>query len=232
MERTKKLILRDSAVIAIIDIFGFSYFCLFVLHFLIFRFPSSTEAIIRALSVLAFSVGVIAWCLSSFIYRTIDALGEGKFANWQKLEFGGTLLLIYGTGIPASVIQFPNHPLVQLGYVCVLTLVGVGHLVDVFAESSTATVATLRFPNQCGSLGFLTLMPAIHAISQPMQSPSPLCLQLAWVAFFNTLAAVQFLAKPLERMGLVREWSPSLYFMHLVLMYSSVSYSRDILNAL
>lgn len=227
MEATKVINLRDSAVIAIIDIFGVSYFSLFISQLLLFHFPSSTEGIIYVLSVLAFSAGVIIWCLSSLVHQ----ITAGQIANWQKLEFVRTLLLICTTCIPSAVNHFSCQPLIKLGHVCAIILVGVAQAVDVIAASSSAANPTLKFPIQCITLGFLVLIPTFHAISQPTQSPS-LGIQLGWVAILNALGFLQLILKPLERMGLVTSWSPSLYIRNLILMYSVVTFSRDILQTL
>jgi predicted membrane channel-forming protein YqfA (hemolysin III family) len=68
--------------------------------------------------------------LSSFVYRLISAFQGDDAANWQKLEFGGDLILIWASTIPTVVLLFPAQPSIQLGYLFAFTLVAVGNLVD------------------------------------------------------------------------------------------------------
>ena len=224
--------IRDYAVIAIIKIFGLAYFSLFLLHFLLFHFPSSPGLIINSLSVIFFSGGVLLACLSSFIYRTLSAFHGEDAADWQKLEFAGTLVLIYTATIPSVVLQFRTQPSVQLGYLFAFTLVAVGNLVDFLVLDSDASVVRARFPYHCVSLGVLALVPTIHALTETFHNPSPLALDFAWLAGSNSLGATFYLLRPLERIGVVNTWRPSLYVMHLILVYSTVTYSRGVLQTM
>lgn len=63
-----------------------------------------------------------------------------------------------------------------------------------------------------------------------IQVPPLLAVHFGRVAIWNSLGAVFYLLRPLERMGVVNGWRPSLYVMHLVLVYSAVTYSRVILH--
>lgn len=51
------------------------------------------------------------------------------------------------------------------------------------------------------------------------------------MAIWNSLGATFYLFRPLERIGVVNGWRPSLYVMHLVLAYNAVTYSRAVLHA-
>ncbi|KAF3403984.1 hypothetical protein F1880_010322 [Penicillium rolfsii] len=222
--------LRDCAIVATINLFGASYFLLFLVHFLIFHFPSSPEVILKSLSVIFFCGGVIFWCLTSLIYRTIEAFGHGNAPNWQRLEFSGALILISATAIPYVILQFSNQPPVQIGSMCALALAAVGYLVDFLVVDCRALVAQERFPYHCASLGLLSLVPAIYALAEPASVPSPLAFQFCRMVICNSLGALHYLLRPLERMGLVPGWRPSLYTMHLALVHSMVVYSNDILH--
>jgi predicted membrane channel-forming protein YqfA (hemolysin III family) len=222
--------LRDSAVITIIDIFGLTYFSLFVLQFLLFHFPSSPDAIINSLSVISFSGGGLLWYLSSLIYRTISAFQGDGAAHWQKLEFGGALILIWASTVPAVVLQFTTQPSIQLGYLFAFTLVAVGNLVDFLVCDPTISTARMRFPYHCISLGLLSLVPTIHALTGSLPSPPPLAIQLGHFAFCTTIGAAIYRIQPLEAIGVFGSWRSSLYVMHLVLAYSAVSYSRVVLE--
>jgi predicted membrane channel-forming protein YqfA (hemolysin III family) len=229
-QQTEKL--RDCAVIMVIHLFGASYFVLFVLHLFLFHFPSTPNAILNSIAVLFFCASVIFWCISSLLYRTISAATQCSTTGWQNLEFIGTLVLISATTVPFVVLQFAAQPSVQLSYLSALTLVTVGFLVDLVAVDPNGPVIRERFPFHCASLGLLMLIPVIHALSEGPFSFSPLAFQFGKVATCNTLVAILFLIRPLERMRVITGWRPSLYAMHLVLVYSAMTYSRDILHVM
>ncbi|KAJ5593574.1 Hly-III-related protein [Penicillium hordei] len=222
--------LRDSAVIAIIDIFGLTYFSLFILQFLLFHFPSSPDAIINSLSVISFSGGWIIWYLSSLLYRTIFAFQGEDAANLQKFEFGGALILIWASTIPAVVLLFPTQPSIQLGYLFAFTMVAVGNLVDFLACDPAITTARMRFPYHCVSLGLLSLVPTIHALTEALPSPPVLAVQIGQFVICNTLGAAFYMVQPLETIGVFGSWRSSLYVLHLVLAYTAVRYSRAVLK--
>ena len=133
--------LHDFAILTIINVFGLFYFYLFVIHFLLFYFPSTPGGILDSLSVLAFCAGVIVWCLSSLFYRFLDAFGGNDAAEWQKLEFRATLVLIWAATLPSVVVLFRTEPCLQLGYLAAFTVVAVGILVDfVVSDPSVCAV--------------------------------------------------------------------------------------------
>ncbi|KAJ5500668.1 Hly-III-related protein [Penicillium expansum] len=217
--------LRDCTILAIISIFGLSYFYLFVIHFFLFHFPR----ILDSLSVLVFCAGVILWCLSSLVYRILYASHGRDVAEWQKLELGGALVLIWTTTIPSVVLLFRPQPSLQLGYLAAFTVVAVGTLVDFLVWDPSICAARYRFPYSCVSLGLLSLIPTIHSLTGTFQGPPLLALHFGRVAMWNSFGAVFYLLRPLERVGVVNGWRPSLYVMHLILAYSAVTHSRVIL---
>jgi predicted membrane channel-forming protein YqfA (hemolysin III family) len=231
MEGPNILTLRDSTVIAIVDIFGISYFSLFTLQCLLFQFPVSHADISNSLATLLFGVGVVSWCFLSLAYRILLVLGSTNACYWEKLEFGGILLLIYATTISYVALQFSTHSLVQLGYICAISLLFVGHLVEVLVQTPGTPVSSVKFQYHCTSFGLLALVPIIHGLAGPLGQPVPLTLEVARVAVYNGLGAMQYFVRPLERMGLFQGWQPSLYIMHLVLVYSAVMLSSNILPA-
>ena len=108
----------------------------------------------------------------------------------------------------------------------------VGFLVDLFAVEPDVAVIRERFPYHCASLGLLMLVPAIHALSEHQFAYTPLVLQFGKIAIYNALVGILFLLRPLERMRVITGWQPSLYAMHLVLVYNAITYSRVILHVL
>ncbi|KAI2786999.1 hypothetical protein POX_f07352 [Penicillium oxalicum] len=223
--------LRDCLVISLIDIFGVSYFSLFAIQYLIFNFPSTPADIVKALSVIFFAIGVIGWCLLSLSYRLIACIQRDYAAYWQKLEFGGVLLLIWTTTLPTVVLLFPTQPLLQLGYLAMFSLVFVGSLVDIFAYDPSITMIRVRFPYYCTSLGILALVPIIHSFTEAPSATPALAIAFGRMAVVNTMGAVFYLLRPLERTRLVSEWQPSLYVMHIALAYSVARYSQAILQS-
>ncbi|CAG7915515.1 hypothetical protein DTO013E5_10136 [Penicillium roqueforti] len=223
--------MRDGAIIATISIFGISYFSLFGLQFLLFHFPSSPAMILNSLSLIFFSGGAILWYLFSLVYRAIAAFNDKDTTDWQILEFGGALVLIYAATIPSVVLLFPTLPSVQLGYLFSFTLVAVGNLVDFLAWDLSSSVARLRFPYHCTSLCLFSLVPIIHALTGTLSSISPLAVQFGQCAMFNALGATLYLLRPLERLCVFGGWRLELYVMHSILAYSVVIYSQAVLCA-
>lgn len=134
--------------------------------------------------------------------------------------------MIWASTIPAVVLLFENQPWIQLSYASVYTLIAVGNLVEFLVSDSHASAIQIRFPYHCVSLGLLSLVPAIHGFAEKPHVPSPLAIEFGQMAIYNALSGVFFLFRPLERIGMAYHWRPSLYIMHLVLVYNMVSYSR------
>ncbi|CAG7951651.1 unnamed protein product [Penicillium nalgiovense] len=222
--------MRDCVVLSIINAFGLFYFYLFTIHFLLFHFPSSPAEILVAMSVLVFCAGVIVWYFLSLVYRILHTFQGNDSGNLQKLEFGGALILIWTATIPSAVLLLRNQPSLQLGYLSAFTIVAVGTLVDFLVWGSSIHASRSIFPYACVSLGLLSLIPSIHALTGTFESPPSLAIHFGRVAMWNSLGAAFYLLRPLERVGAVNDWRPSLYVMHIVLAYSAVSYSRVILH--
>ena len=201
-----------------------------MIHFLFFHFPSSPAEILVAMSVLVFCAGVIIWCLLSLVYRILHAFQGSDAVKLQKLEFGGALVLLWTATIPSAVLLFRTQPSLQLAYLAAFTVVAVGTLVDFLVWDSSICAARYRFPYSCVSLGLLSLIPTIHALTGTFEGPLSLAVHSGQVAIWNSLGAAFYLLRPVERVGAVNGWRPSLYVMHLVLAYSAVTYSRVILH--
>ncbi|KZN92355.1 hypothetical protein EN45_025090 [Penicillium chrysogenum] len=223
--------LHDFAIITIINIFVLLYFYLFVIHFLLFYFPSSPRGILDSLSVLVFCAGVIFWCTSSVFYRFLDAFRGNDAAEWQKLEFGAALVLIWAATVPSVVVLFRTEPYLELGYISAFTVVAVEVLVDFVICDPSCCAVRYRFPYSCVSLGLLSLIPTIYALTGTSESASSLAIHHGRMAIWNSLGATFYLFRPLERIGVVNGWRPSLYVMHLVLAYNAVTYSSTVLHA-
>ncbi|CAG8372271.1 unnamed protein product [Penicillium salamii] len=231
MTNSQTQVMRDGAIIAIINIFGISYSTLFVLQFLLFHFPSSPEMIMSSLSLISLSGGAILWHLSSLFYRAISAFNGKDTTDWQILEFGGALVLIYAATIPSVVLLFPTLPSVQLGYLFSFTLAAVGNLVDFLARDFGTPEARLIFPYHCASLCLFSLVPMMHTLTATAASISPLAVQFGRGAMLNALVAAIYLLRPLERLCVFGGWRLELYVMHSVLAYSIVLYSQAVLRA-
>lgn len=223
--------IRDSALVAATGIFGISYFSIYVLQFLIFHFPSSQSEIINALLVIFFGAGVILWCLSGLIHCIIHAFHGDKAAYWQRFELGVFLFLIWTTTLPTIIILFPGQTFFQLGYLSIFTIIAVGKMLDLLLCDPGTEALHVYFLYHCASLVLLSLVPAIHAFMSTVHTPPPLAVEFGRMVISNVLGAAFFLLQPLERMGLVHDWRPSLYAMQLVLAHSIVTYSRAVLQA-
>ena len=222
--------LRDCAVVSAISIFGLSYFSVLAAQILLFHFPSTRNEIIGTFSATIFSAGVIIWCLFTILSRVILGFQRNNAATWQKLELGSVLLLIWTSTLPAIILLFEAQPSLRLGYLVILTIVSVGSMLDLFICDPDISVVQIRFPYHCVSLGLLSLAPAIQALTETGSTLPTLAIEFLYMAARNSLAAIFFLIGPLERTNAVSGLRPSLYAMHLVLMYSIVSYSKALMQ--
>ncbi|KAJ5216827.1 Hly-III-related protein [Penicillium chermesinum] len=218
--------LRDCMILAILNLFGIVYFGLFAIQLCIFHFPSRPDGLLDMVSLLTFCGGVIFWCLTSLTYRIIKAFDQTESPDWQKLEFCGAMTLINATSIPYVLVQYTAFPSAQLSSVCALSLVAVAYLVDFLGVDSDASVARARFPYHCVSLGLLSLAPAIYALAEPGYTDSPLTTQFFRSALWIAMSALNYAVRPLERLNLIVGWRPSLYAMHLAILYNALVYSR------
>jgi predicted membrane channel-forming protein YqfA (hemolysin III family) len=228
MENSDLLALRDSTVIAILDVFGIAYFSLFTLQCLLFHFPVHNVDIGEFLAVLLFGIGVVTWCLLSLLYRIILVFGSTRASYWERLEFGGILLLIYTSTITYVTLEFSTRSTLQLGYICAISMLFVGHLVEVLVQPTGTSTTNLNSQYHCASLGLISLVPIIHSLAGSLGEPAPLTREFARVAVYNCLGALLYFLGPLERMGLSAGWHPSLYIMRLVLSFSTVMLAPNI----
>ncbi|KAJ5640338.1 Hly-III-related protein [Penicillium longicatenatum] len=136
------------------------------------------------------------------------------------------------TAIHFAILQFPSQSSIQIGYICALVLAAVGYMVDFVDEDYSASLARERFPYQCALLILLSLVPTINTITNTVFTPTPLALQFCRFIACSTLGGVNYLLRPLERLGVIVGWKPSLYAMHLVLAYSAVVYSKSMLDSM
>lgn len=223
--------LRDFTVLALINTFGVVYFSIFSVYLCINYFPSSPSSILKLISVIFFCCGMISWCLTSLVYRTINLFNDNDQSEWQKLEFCGAMVLISAAAIPYVVLQFASQPSVRLGYICSLSLATVAYLVDFLVIDAEARVARVRFPYHCTSLGLLSLVPAIYAVAEPDYIASPLTYLLLRLALCVALCALNYAIRPLERLQIICGWQPSLYLLHLAIVYSAFAYSKAIVES-
>lgn len=229
MVGTDILTLRDSSVIAILDLFGISYFSVFSLQRLIFHFPASNAEIGSFLAILLFGVGCISWFCLSLTRRILLVLGNNSSSDWEVFEFVGILILIYSTTISYVSLQFTVRPFVQLGYICSLSWFFVAYLAELLEKPAGAPIARPNFQYHCTSFVLLASGPVIHAFIAEFGMPRPLAAEMARFSIYNGFGTAQYVLQPLERMGFFQGWQPSLYIMHLVLIFSSVQLSAHIL---
>jgi len=94
---------RDGVILVCLHLFGLSYFALFLISFLFFRFPAHADAIGGTQGVIFYCGGAILWFICSLVYRLIWIIHGNDARSRQKLEFVGTLLLIYTSALPVVV---------------------------------------------------------------------------------------------------------------------------------
>ena len=223
---------RSSIVIATGSIFGIFYFSLYILHLLILYFPTSPEAIVDTIAIAVFGLGAILWCLSSLTYRITTAIHGNDVGEWQRLEFAGTIILIYAASVPTAAFLFPAQPSLQVAYLCALTIVATGGLVDLLLSRVNAVSLHSRFVYHGVTLGLLSLAPTIQVLTTSPQDSSALAAAFGRLVVSNILAVTIYRLRLLDWMGIVSDWQPSLYALHLAQIHSLVAYSKEILHAI
>ncbi|KAI3120213.1 hypothetical protein CBS147326_9561 [Penicillium roqueforti] len=214
---------RDGVILACLHLFGLSYFVLFLTSFLLFRFPAQVDAIGRTQGVVFYCGGAILWSLCSLVHRLIWIIYGNDARSRQKLEFVGTLLLIYTSAIPLVVLQSAIH--IYSRSVCLLCLTIA--MAQAIAEIITVDGLDNDRAFRCRYLwlGLLALMPATYILLYPAASLLSLAFGLVRLAVFNVLGALLYLAGLLERCRLVGNWRPSLYLIYLMVIVNHVLYA-------
>ena len=144
--------------------------------------------------------------------------------------FGG-LFLIWTAALPTIVFLFPAQPLLQLGYTSAFTIIAIGNLPSSLFSDLHIETSSGRFSLHFLSVVLLSLMPTIHALAEPVHTPSPLATAFGQMVISILFGGAFYLLRPLERIGRAGGWQPSLHVMHLVLTYSLVAYSKAVLQA-
>ncbi|RDH26263.1 hypothetical protein BDQ94DRAFT_164622 [Aspergillus welwitschiae] len=197
---------RDGLMLGLIHLFGISYFVCFVVSFFLYHFPKSPGAILKAQVVTFYSMGVLLWELSSLTC---------------------TMALIYTTAVPSIAAAHRQQSYLRSVYLSGLTSLAIGKISTILAQTSDSSMARSSFHWDCLWLGFWALVPSVHAL-QTQESPPPLTVNLVRIATWSLLAAAGCAAQVPERLELVGNWHPSLYAMHLVLVWSSISYAQGV----
>jgi hypothetical protein len=222
--------LRNYAIGAIIGILGFSYFAIYLLMFLVFHFPTSQESIPYALTVIAFGGGIALWYLCVVFQNGFYAFHKEEAAKEQDSMWSVGLFLVWTAALPTIAFLFPAQPLLQLGYASAFTVIAVGSLSDAYLKHVNTGTFPGRLSLQFSSVGLLALVPTIHALAKPLHAPSPLAAAFGRLVLINLFGCALYALRPLERIGIVRSWQPSLHGMYLVLTYSLVEYSKAVVQ--
>ncbi|CAG8893574.1 unnamed protein product [Penicillium nalgiovense] len=185
--------LRNCAIGVIIGTLGFSYFVIYLLMFLIFHFPSSQQSIPYALTVMAFGGGSAIWYL---------------YIPW----FGG--LFLVWTSSSHDRFSLPS-PTIATTWVHRLShdrgWKPLGRLSQRRGHGGISRRLSLQF----ASVVLLALVPSIHALAEPLHAPSPLATAFGRLVLLNLCGCALYALRPLERIGMVQFWQPSLHGMYL-----------------
>ncbi|KAI2928285.1 hypothetical protein CBS147321_11063 [Aspergillus niger] len=218
---------RDSLILGLIHLFGISYFVCFVVSFFLYHFPKSPGAILKAQVVTIYSMGVLLWELSSLICQSSWIFYGDKPAPWGKFQMVGTMALIYTMAVPSIAAAYLQQTYLRSVYLSGLTSLAISKISAILARTPDASMARSSFHWDCLWLGFWALVPSVHAL-QTQKSPPSLTVNLVRITTWNLLAAAGCAAQVPERLGVVGHWHPSLYAMHLVLVWSSISYAQGV----
>ncbi|KAI3091723.1 hypothetical protein CBS147333_10295 [Penicillium roqueforti] len=222
--------LRNYAIGAIIGMLGFSYFVIYLLVFLVFHFPASQESIPYALTVVAFGGGIAVWYLCVVLQNGFRAFHKEESTKKQDSMWFVGLFLVWTAALPTIAFLFPAQPLLQLGYASAFTMIAVGSLSDGYLQDMDTGAFSSRLSVQFASVGLLALVPTIHALAEPLHAPSPLAAAFGRLVLINLFGCSLYTLRPLERIGMVQTWQPSLHGMYLVLTYSLVEYSKAVMQ--
>ncbi|KAF3006310.1 hypothetical protein E8E15_001842 [Penicillium rubens] len=222
--------LRNYAIGAIIGMLGFSYFVIYLLMFLVFHFPASQESIPYALTVIAFGGGIALWYLCVVFQNGFSAFQKEKPRKEQDSMWLVGLFLVWTAALPTIAFLFPAQPLLQLGYASAFTMIAIRRLSDGYLQDMDTGAFSSRLSVQFASVGLLALVPTIHALAEPLHAPSPLAAAFGRLVLINLFGCGLYALRPLERIGIVRSWQPSLHGMYLVLTYSLVGYSKVVMQ--
>ncbi|KAJ5033172.1 hypothetical protein NUH16_003088 [Penicillium rubens] len=222
--------LRNYAIGAIIGMLGFSYFVIYLLMFLDFHFPASQESIRYALTVIAFGGGIALWYLCIVFQNGFSAFQKEKPRKEQDSMWLVGLFLVWTVALPTIAFLFPAQPLLQLGYASAFIMIAVGSLSDGYLQDMDTGAFSSRLSVQFASVGLLALVPTIHALAEPLHAPSPLAAAFGRLVLINLFGCSLYALRPLERIGMVQTWQPSLHGMYLVLTYSLVEYSKAVMQ--
>ncbi|BCR99928.1 uncharacterized protein AKAW2_50270A [Aspergillus luchuensis] len=174
-----------------------------------------------------YSMGVLLWVLSSLTCQSSRIFHGGKTASWGKFQMAGTMALIYTMAVPSIAAAYQQQTYLRSVYLSGLTSLAISKISGTLAQTSDASMARSSFRWDCLWLGFWALVPSVHAL-QTQERPPPLTINLVRIATWNLLAAAGCAAQIPERLGVVGHWHPSLYAMHLVLVWSSISYAQGV----
>lgn len=204
---------------------------MFLCQFVIFRFPATPECIPMALSMIAFGSGVILWSLCVFSHRALNVFEVRTTQEQKNITWCGLLFLVWTAALPTIVILFPAQPLLQLGYMIVFTIIALGNLPEYAAADETVTeTPPPRLPIHMICVVLLALVPTIHALAEPVTTSSSLATAFGRFVLSSALGAAVYLFEPFEKITATPNWNPSLHVMHLILVFSLISYSRVVFD--
>lgn len=228
MDSINNTIHRDGAVLILIHLIGLSYFSFFLVAFLLWHFPTSPDTIGKAQAVALYCSGILLWCLSSLAHSVRCFLHGRNAVVRLNLARAGTLVLIYTTAVPLVVFEDGQHTHLRLVYLSGLTIAVVGTMADLVSQSLCPFGSADAFRSSCLALGLLASLPPIYIIHQAGANHSTLATEFLRLAGWNLLAGLGYLARLPERLGLVGEWKPSLYVIHLTVLWNAISYGRHV----
>jgi hypothetical protein len=221
----------DSALACVLSIFSLGYFSIFLYQFIFSHLPSTQESIPMALSMIAFGSGVVLWSLSVLCHRAFNIFEVRTAQEQRNIIWCGLLFVVWTATLPTIGILFPAHPLLQLGYMTIFTVMALGNLPEYAAADETATeTPPHRLPIHVICVILFALVPTMNAFAEPLTANSPLATAFGRFVISNILGAAVYLLEPFEKIIAMANWNPSLHIMQLVLVFSLVSYSRVVFD--
>lgn len=216
-----------------VGVFGFSYFLIYVCQVLIFHFPSTPDSITDALAVVGFGVGTALWYANVIYHQILRIFQDEDSEEKPSTIWVGSLSLIWTATLPTITYLFPDQPLLQLWYISSFTVIVVGNLPGYLFYEQSVEGPSSHVMLHLASVGLLALMPTVHTLAEPVSTSPQFAIAFAFgQLMMGGLAGwAVYLLRPLERMGIVQNWRPSIHAMHLIWTYSLVSFSNAALEA-
>lgn len=130
----------DSIIISALHLFGAVYFSTWATQTTP-AYPKQTQLYPNmTVPFLLYCFGAIVWCTSSLWSWSQLCLESSHAALRKGIEYGGVLVLIWGSTLSVIMLFFDTKPLLQSLYLIATTLMFLGSITDLYTSSLDTVV--------------------------------------------------------------------------------------------